>query len=299
MNNRLAVTNFNTSGSKGVFFRPVVDISKQLKNVWNLRTGFRYALEKNIVKEKTVDSLNPFSFSFDTYTVYVKSDESKKNTYGLTFFTRADKYPYEKSFIKGDRSYNVSLQSQLLKSEKHQLLFDASYRKLIVYDTTVTNQKDDRTLLGRVEYRINELKGFITGNVFYELGTGQEQRKDFAYLEVPAGQGQYIWNDYDSNAVQSLNEFEIAVFQDQARFIRILVPTNEFVKANYTTFNYSFSFNPRSVLDKKESSRLSKFAARFNWQTSMQKSKKSVARDAVELNPFKYNLQDTALLTLN
>jgi hypothetical protein len=116
---------------------------------------------------------------------------------------------------------------------------------------------------------------------------------------VPAGQGQYTWNDYDSNGVQSLNEFEFAAFQDQARFIRILIPTNEFIKANYTTFNYSFTFNPRSIFGKKEDSRLARFIARFNWQTSMQKSKKSVAKDAIELSPFKYNLQDTALLTLN
>lgn len=299
MNNRLAITNFNTAGNKGVFVRPVVDVSKQLKSLWNLRTGFRYALEKNVVQDKTADSLSNTSFSFDTYTVYVKSDETKKNTYGLTFFTRADKYPYQKSLLKGDRSYNVSLQSQLLKSEKHQVLFDASYRKLVVYNPNLTAQKDDRTLLGRTEYRINELKGFITGNVFYELGTGQEQRKDFAYLEVPAGQGQYVWNDYDSNGVQSLNEFELAAFQDQARFIRILIPTNEFIKANYTTFNYNFSFNPRMLFGKNDDSKLAKFAARFNWQTSMQKSKKSIAKDAVELNPFKYNLQDTALLTLN
>jgi hypothetical protein len=168
-----------------------------------------------------------------------------------------------------------------------------------VYNQAVSRQKDDRTVLGRTEYRINEWKGFVTGNVFYELGTGQEQRKDFAYIEVPAGQGQYTWNDYDSNGVQGLNEFEIAAFQDQAKFIRILIPTNEFIKAAYTTFNYSFTFNPRSIFGKKEGSRLARFASRFTWQTSMQKSKKSIARQDVELNPFKYNLQDTALLTLN
>jgi len=299
LNNRLALTNFNTSQNKGYFFRPVIDVSKQLKRFRNLRTGFRYALEQNNVKEKSYDSLNLTSFSFDTYTAYLKTDETKKNQYGLTLFTRADKYPYGKTLVKGDRSYNVTVQSELLKSEKHQFLFNTTYRKLVVYDTLVSSQKDDETVLGRAEYRVNEFHGFITGNVFYELGTGQEQRKDFAYLEVPAGQGQYIWNDYDSNQIQSLNEFEIAVFQDQARFIRILVPTNEYIKANYTTFNYSFTFNPRTLFGKKESSRISKFAARFNWQTSMQKSKKSIAKVAIELNPFKYELQDTALLTLN
>jgi hypothetical protein len=299
MNNRFAITSFNAASEKGVFIRPVTDISKQLQKLWNLRTGFRYALEKNHVAEKRFDSLSRASFSFDTYSVYLKTDETKRNTYGVTFFTRTDKYPYGKELLKGDRSYNVNVQSELQKNEKHQFFFNASYRKLIVYNKTVSLQKEDNTALGRTEYRINEWKGFVTGNVLYELGTGQEQRKDFAYLEVPAGQGQYTWNDYDTNNVQSLNEFELAAFQDQARFIRILIPTNEFVKANYTTFNYSFAFNPRTLFSKKEASKVSRFAGRLNWQTSMQKNKKSVAKEAIEANPFKYNLKDTALLTLN
>src|SRR5690606_21251604 len=137
------------------------------------------------------------------------------------------------------------------------------------------------------EYLINEWKGLLTGNVLYELGTGQEQRRDFAYFEVPAGQGEYVWNDYNLDGIQQLNEFEIAQFRDQAKFIRIFVPTNEFTKANYTTLNYSFQINPRAVLNRSGLKGFQKFIGRFNIQTSMQKSKKSVARGDFEFNPFK------------
>jgi hypothetical protein len=116
---------------------------------------------------------------------------------------------------------------------------------------------------------------------------------------VPAGQGEYAWIDYDSNRVQTLDEFEIAAFQDQAKFIRLFVPTNQFTKANYTTINYSFSFNPKAILKQTGAGSLSKFAARFNWQTSLQKSKKSIASGDFEFNPFKYGITDSALLTLN
>ncbi len=141
---------------------------------------------------------------------------------------------------------------------------------------------------------MNEWKGLLTGNVLYEVGAGQEQKRDQTYLEVPAGTGQYAWIDYNSDGVQQLNEFELAAFPDQAKFIRILTPTNEFIKANYITFNYSLNLNPRSVLNKADLKGMKKFISRFNFITSLQISKKSVAKGSFEFDPFKYNVNDTA-----
>jgi hypothetical protein len=297
--NQVSLTQFNNAADKGAFFRPVFDISKALRKLDSMQFGMRYTIEDNQVRNKTNDSLSPLSFSFDTYTAYLKSNSQKRNKYGITFFTRADKYPLYKKMFLGDRSYNINFNAELLQSQKHQLLFNATYRKLKVFRKNLSRQNEDNSLLGRTEYLINEWKGLVTGNVLYEIGAGQEQRRDFAYVEVPTGQGQYYWNDYDSNGVQSLNEFEIAQFPDQARFIRIFIPTNQFLKANYTTLNYAFGFNPKVLFDKKGAKGFSKFIGRFTWQTSMQKTKKSIAKGDFEFNPFKYDVQDTALITLN
>lgn len=299
LNNQLTYTRFDAAIDKGTFFRPVLDLSKKLNHLYALRLGFRYALEHSEVRDKGNDSLTLNSFSFDTWSVYLKSDDTRKNRYGITFFTRADKYPWAKEMIRGDRSYNINVQTELVKSTRHQLYFNATYRMLDVFNNTVSKQKEDRTILGRTEYVFNEWKGFVNGNVLYEVGTGQEQKKDFAFIEVPAGQGQYVWNDYNGDQVQQLNEFEEAQFQDQAKFFRILVPTNQFVKAAYTTLNYSVTFNPRSILGNEGLSTVGKIASRINLQTSMQKTKKSIAKGEFEFNPFKYGLNDTALLTLN
>ncbi len=297
INNQFALTSFQTATEKGSFLRPVIDMSRLFRKLNAIRLGVRYALEKNEVRNSGKDTLSATSFSFDTYTAYLRSDETKRNKWGLSFFTRSDKYPTPEKLVRGDRSYNTNLQVELLQSPKHQLLFNTTYRVLKVYDATVSNQKDDRTILGRTEYIVNEWDGLLTGNVLYELGTGQEQRRDFAYLEVPAGQGEYTWIDANSDGIQQLNEFEIARFQDQARFIRIFTPTNQFTKAAYTTFNYSISLNPRAVINEAKSGGLQKLLARFNLQSSLQKSKKSIAKGDFELNPFKHSILDTALLT--
>ena len=298
MNNQLMVTNFKTSVDHATFFRPIIDVSKQFKQLNNWRIGFKYTLEQNKDLSKNTDTLIQNAFSFDTYTVYLNSDEKKKNKYSINFYTRSDKYPVQKDFIRGDRSYNLNVQTALLTNPKRQLYFNTTFRKLKVYNATISNQKEDNTILGRIEYVMTEWKGLLNGNLLYEVGAGQEQKRDYAYLEVPAGTGQYAWIDYNNDGVQQLNEFELAAFPDQAKFIRIFTPTNEFIKANYITFNYSFNINPKAVLNSSGMKGMKKFISLINLQSSLQINKKSVAKGDFEFNPFKYGVNDTALITL-
>jgi hypothetical protein len=138
-----------------------------------------------------------------------------------------------------------------------------------------------------------------TGNLLYEVGAGQEQRRDFAYLEVPAGTGQFAWIDYNSDGIQQLNEFEIAAFPDQAKYIRIFTPTNDFIKANYITFNYSLTISPRSLLSSPDLKGFRKFISKLMLISSMQINKKSVSSGSFEFNPFKYSVNSDDLITLN
>ena len=299
LNNRLLLTQYDALNTKGNFLRPVIDISKELAGLGKWKLGFNYSLEKNNTRFKSADTLLPVSFWFDIYTAYLQSNEAKKNRHRISFFTRSDKYPVNKQFIRGDRSLNLNLQTELLANPKRQFYLNTTFRKLKVYDTTVSRQKEDETILGRAEYAMNEWKGLLTGNILYEVGAGQEQRRDFAYLEVPAGTGQFAWNDYNSDGVQQLNEFEIAAFPDQAKFIRIFTPTNDFIKANYTTFNYSLSLSPRALLNSPDLKGLKKLLSRLVIVTYLQTSKKSIATGSFEFNPFKYGVNDTALIILN
>jgi hypothetical protein len=296
-NNEVVITSFDALTQKGVFFRPTIDLSKQFKQLKNYRIGFRYAEEQNDVRDKTTDTIAPTGFSFDSYSVYLRSDETKKNRYGITFFTRADKYAYGKSFIRGDRSYNLNLQTELLSNPNRQFYLNTTFRKLRVINSFLSPQEEDETILGRAEYVMNEWKGLVTGNVLYEVGAGQEQRRDLIYFEVPAGTGQYAWIDYNADGVQQLNEFELAAFPDQAKFIRILTPTNDFIKANYITFNYSLNINPRALLGKANGG-FKQFISKLNLTSALQISKKSISKGSFEFNPFKYDVNDTALVTL-
>lgn len=293
------LTNSNAALTKGFFLRPSITVNKLLPKFKNFEIGVGYSLEHNLQKNSTTDTVNAVSFAFETITAFVKSNQQKDNRWTFSYNTRSNKLPYNQTLLATDRSHNYNLLVELLQNKKHQIRGNITYRQLQVVNEKITNLKADNSLLGRVEYVINEWNGFVTGNALYEIGAGQEQRKDFSYIEVQAGRGQYTWNDYNADGIQQLNEFELAQFQDQAKFIRIFTPTNVFVKANYTQFNYSLLLSPRALANNIKSKRFKNIITRFSAQSALQTGKKILAQGNPEFNPFTGKIADTALISLS
>ena len=293
------LTNNNSSFEEGFFFRPSVELSKRLLRFNNFIIGGSFAREHNEQKNKFYDTLNPLCFRFDIISAFIKSNPEKDNRWSFSYFTRADQLPFTNKLLPTDRSHNYNFTLDLLQSNKHQLRSTITYRQLEIENKSVSNLSADNSLLGRVEYMINEWKGLLTGSVLYELGAGQEQRRDFSYIEVPAGRGEFAWNEYNADGIPQLNEFELALFQDQAKYIRIFTPTNQFIKANYTQFNYSFNIDPRAIAEDIREGRWKNFITRFNIQSSMQTAKKVLSDGHPLFNPFKGNISDESLVTLN
>ena len=93
--------------------------------------------------------------------------------------------------------------------KNHPIRNTLTYRKLQIIDTNLIRVKPDNNLLGRVEYSRKIIKGFFQANSFYEVGYGLEQKQQYSYVLVAAGQGQYTWKDYNDDGIKQLNEFEI------------------------------------------------------------------------------------------
>ena len=296
-NATFSISSFDSGISKGNFIRPVIDFKKRFDKLGKIETGLNYSLEHSPIKYKIPDTLSLNSFSFDVFQWYLRSN-MHANKWGITYSTRRDKLPVGKNLNAADRSQNINVFLELMKSEKHQLKLNATVRQLNIIDSSISRQKADKSILGRVEYIINEWRGLFTGNILYELGAGQEQKREFTFFEVPAGQGQYTWRDYNNDGIPQLNEFELAIYQDQAKYIRIFTPTNEYVKAAYTQLNYSFIITPRAVIEAYKAKGMKLFLSKISAQSSLQVGKKEVAAKNYVFNPFS-QANDAALISLS
>ncbi len=298
LDNNLRYTRLTTPGQTGNFLRPTIRISRKLPKWQGMEAGIKYDLEHNERRDRQTDILDPLSFSFDIFEGWLRSPEQKPDRWGISYFTRSDKYPVGHRMQRADRSHNIGFNTALMSREHHQFRLATTYRKLQVYDPALAGSASDETILGRFEYNANGWKGAIAGNLLYELGTGQEPRRDFTYLEVPAGQGEYAWIDYNADGLQQLNEFEIAQFRDQARFIRVFTPSSRFIRANYLQFNYSLVFNPRAALGTRQTG-LRKILARTWLQSNLQVGRKNIAAGLASFDPFADPLADSTLITLD
>lgn len=297
-NELVSITNMTLPGGSGYYFRPTINIGKVFKGFHNFGIGAGYLMEHNQIKYAANDSMDYNSFAFETITAYIRSDPSKPNNWQLSYYTRKDELPNNNVLRETTRSNNINFAGQIFSNAFRKFKYNVTYRQLSVLDSNRVTSLPEKTLLGRLEYMFSEWHGFLTGNALYEIGAGQQQKLEFTYLQVPAGQGQYTWIDYNNDGVAQLNEFEIAAFKDQANYIRIYTPTGQYVKADYTQFNYSFTLNPASILDVR-SKGFKNFVRRFNMQSSLQTNKKVVSNGSPQFNPFQGSITDSSVLNLN
>lgn len=263
-----------------------------------LTVGIRELQDRNELRAGVGDTLMAAAFNFYEVEGFVNNGDTAEQRYQISYLYREDKAAKNNRFELGTVAQSVGFQMDLLKNPKRVVRAKIAYRTLDIRDSSLTTTKPDNTLLSRLEYNLQLLKGAIRTTSFYEIGSGLEVKKEFSFLEVPAGQGVYAWTDYNDNGQQELDEFEVAQFSDQARYIRVFTPTNEFVKAFTNQFNQSLFLEPRAVWRGKKGVR--GFLARFSNQSAFRIDRKTNYEDLLSAyNPFVTSIADTSLISLN
>ena len=297
MNYTGSYLNTDATQLKTNFYRHKSRVSHKVKKI-----VFTYLdeFENNQFKNKANDSLLGKSYQFWEWEANVSNSDTTKNRFKVFYRERTDKFGYDNILKRAAYAQNIGLSSDLSAIKNHPIRVTVTYRKLQILDSNLIHVKPDNNLLGRLEYSPKMIKGFIQANSFYEVGYGLEQKQQYSYVQVAAGQGQYYWNDYNGDGIKQLNEFEIAQYPDQAIYIRVYTPTNTYIKSVRDQFSLSVYLRPKVFL-KEDKKKLMKFVAKFVSQTTYKVDQKNVSAgiNTFQINPFKSNINDTNLLTSN
>lgn len=278
------------------FYRHKSRVSQRIKKVVLAYTD---EMEQNVFNYNSKDSLLARSYAFWEREGSVESADTSGNTFKLFYRERTDKRAYNNRLKAAAYAQNYGASADINSIRNHPVRTTIIYRQLQILDSVLISNTPDNTLLSRIEYSPRLWKGFVQSSLFYEVGYGLEQRKEYAYVQVAAGQGQYYWNDYNGNGIKELNEFEIAQYTDQAIYIKVYTPTNDYVKAAHNQFSGSFYLRP-SVFVKPDSKKALKFFGRFSTQTVYRSDSKSIAdKNHLVYNPFDAQVNDSLLITTN
>ena len=304
-NNHL-IADFFTKGYKAKFETKMLNNRQQdyktlfIQNRETFSKTFRWVeagvsneLELNLYQSLTNDSIYSQSFAFNEVSIFLKNNDSLSSSYryGLSYSNRLDAITQDGILSTNTMAHIVAAHFDFLKYSDHQLRFNTSYRYLNYSDSVGEN-----TLLASLDYQGRFLNGVIQTGTFYEVGSGMEQKNEYSYLRVTDGQGSYQWVDYNGNGIEELNEFEIAIYKDQANYIRVWLPSNDYIKTYNNQLTQSLSLRPAAVWKNEKG--FKKFVARFaNVTTYRTQLKNTLASLTGMLNPFRTNISDTSLVS--
>lgn len=275
------------------FLRSYSELSKKFGKI---RVGAGENFERNKFIAPSSDTLAASSFMFSETYGYIADADSGEKSYELKYLHRDDFLPFQNILKKATSAENLIGFAELLKTQQAGLKLTGTYRKLNITDSVLALKRPDETVLGRIEYNQRLFKGILTSSLFYEAGSGLESKKQFSYVEVAAGLGYYTWKDYNNNGVKELNEFEVAVFRDEARYIRVYLPTNEFIKVYNNAFSGAFNLNFSKWRDDKG---IRKVLSYFSDQSSYRIDKKTNASEISDaFNPFLNRDNEPMLVSL-
>ena len=275
--------------SNSTFIRNNSQVRYNFKKNW---IGSSLRLENNKERIVATQQLSSLSQRFTEYGAFVGRGDSTKVFVEVGYLQRRNDSLQNGFLQKVNTSQSYYLKSKLLQTKKSDLSVFVNYRNLKYVDEA---RKNEPSLNSRLLYNDKYFNQLMLVTTAYETTSGTIAQQEFTYLEVEPGQGVYTWIDYNNNGIQELEEFEVAAFPDQAKYVRVFLPNQVFVKTHQNKFSQALTLN---MSQWQNSTGFRKFLSHFYNQSSFLTERKIQRNgDNFDLNPFSNS--DNNLLGLN
>ena len=251
--------------------------------------GIKETGERNIFKNPDSINLLTESYRFNEFSVYIKSPEVLKRSYMLSYSNREDFIPENNKLQFKNEAHDFKLQSSPLNSRNQRMKIVANYRILSLNDSSGTKESSKNSFAGNINYNLNFLNHGIAIAVFAEHKAGSRMKQDFTYIETADGQGVFTWQDFNENGLKETDEFMKAQFVDEANYIRIVLPTDEYIQNYEQKADFSLLINPHRFWKSKDG--LACFLSHFSDRVLLQPGRSFDTR----ISPLLFAMQDSML----
>ncbi|WP_372937750.1 hypothetical protein [Seonamhaeicola sp.] len=292
INSYSSFLNATSSSYKSTFLRSYNTFTYGMKKSW---VGTKLAIEDNQQTEVATNTLTALSQKFKSYELFLGMGDSTNVFVEIGYKNRVNDSIRDNQLKKVNTSNTFYLDSKLIQNKNTNVSVYANYRYLKSEDAEI---EDEKSFNSRLQFNQKLFKNIVQWNTIFETNSGSLAQQDFTYVEVEAGQGTYTWIDYNENGIQELEEFEIAQFQDQGKYIRVLLPNQVYIKTHQNRLSQTLTINPSQWAVSQQKTK--KFWSHFYNQTSYLIDRKN-ERDgnSFNLNPFNSNVNNQLGLQLN
>ena len=249
-----------------------------------------YEEENTLRKDKITALLNPLSRGFNNLesAVFLGKKNSKNIEFAYALIQNDSILNNTLQHKSTTNSYRIS--SRFIQNKQGNAHLFVNYRTSDFTDNSQINSLNSKFIL-----HYNFWKKLVQWNTKYNTLSGKLPQQEYTFVATDSGLGYYKWNDYNSNNIQELDEFEVAQFQDEADYIRVLLPTKNYIKTFQNGFTQNIIINPIQWQQSKLKSKrfLSKFYMQSHW--SIDQKNKQLGTDFT-LNPFQKATTNTLSL---
>ncbi|WP_066222110.1 hypothetical protein [Formosa haliotis] len=279
-------SNTNTSS----FLRSSNTATYSLGKSW---IGTKLAIEDNQQKAVITETYLPASQKFKSYEVFTGIGDSTKIFAEIGFKHRVNDSLRNNNLQHVNTSKTYYLDSRIIQNSNTNLSLYVNYRTL-----ENVNEDNEQSLNSRLIYNQSFFKHLVQWNTIFETNSGTLPQQEFTYVEVEPGQGAYTWIDYNGNGIQELEEFELAQFQDEGKYIRVLLPNQIYIKTHQNRFSQTLTLNPQQW-NNSESTFKSILSHFYNQTAYLIDRKTKPDGSNFQINPFENDEENQLGLQLN
>ncbi|WP_420582135.1 hypothetical protein [Reichenbachiella sp.] len=256
--------------------------------------GYKIEQDENEIRLAANDSLYRTAMNFTAHNFYLRSNDSLKVKYRLDYTIREDRNVQHGFLVPFTHSKTASANAAANINTSNRLDLTFTYRQ-VDYQEAFSHLENENSILGRLNWQGGLLDGHIRTDLSYATSSSREILREFIYVEVAAGEGTHTWRDLNGDGVQDLSEFFEAINFDERIFIRVFVPTTEFVNAFNTVF--IFSINSQLPRKWKNSGGLGEVLSKVSNRSSVNINKKNTNDDfGSRFNPFELDIDNADLI---